>query len=161
MKIAFMAAATAMFVASSAIAQTTTPAAPAATTTPMTATTPAPGTAMDNTGGMMMGTSSTVAIKFVTLAEADVLASRLEDLDVYNNQNEDIGEIEDLVIKDGKTISGVVVSVGGFLGIGDRYVLLDPSSIVLSNQNGDLRAMVNTSKDELTNAPAFTYQNRD
>jgi hypothetical protein len=53
------------------------------------------------------------------------------------------------------------VSVGGFLGIGDRYVLLDPSSIVLANQNGKLRPMVNTSKDELTNAPAFTYENRD
>ncbi|WP_019997313.1 PRC-barrel domain-containing protein [Aureimonas ureilytica] len=161
MKIAFLTAATALFVASSAMAQTATPAAPAATTAPMTATAPAPGTAMDNTGGMMMGTSATVALKYVTLSEADIMASRLEDLDVYNNQNEDIGEIEDLVIKDGKTISGVVVSVGGFLGIGDRYVLLDPSSIVLADQNGELRAMVNTSKEELTNAPAFTYENRD
>ena len=102
-------------------------------------------------GGMSMGTSSTVD-EVVTVSPANVMASRLEDLDVYNNQNEEIREIEDLVIKDGKTISGVVVSVGGFLGIGD-HVLLDPSSIVLADQNGTLRAMVNTSKEELTNAP--------
>jgi len=105
----------------------------------------------------MMGDTATATLKFVQLSEADVMASKLNDLDVYNNQNENIGEIEDLVIQDGKTISGVVVSVGGFLGIDDRYVLLDPSSIVLNDQDGTLRAFVNTSKDELTNAPEFTY----
>lgn len=74
------------------------------------------------------------------------MSSKLNDLNVYNNQNQTIGEIEDLVIKDGKTLTGIDVSVGGFLGIGDRYVLLDPSSIVLSNENGTIRAHVNTSK---------------
>lgn len=168
MKNTILTAAAALLLASPAMAQTATPAAPATTTAPangaapMASTTPAPGTAMGSmSGGMTMGTTSTVALKFVTLSEADIMASRLEDVDVYNNQNEDIGEIEDLVIKDGKTISGVVVSVGGFLGIGDRYVLLDPSSIVLADQNGTLRAMVNTSKDELTNAPEFKYDKRD
>ncbi len=108
-------------------------------------------------GGMTRGTTSTVALKYVSFSPADVMASRLDDLDVYNNQNEKIGEISDLAIKNGKTISGVVVSVGGFLGIGERYVLLDPSSIVLADQNGTMRAMVNTSKDELTKAPEFKY----
>ncbi|WP_062112292.1 PRC-barrel domain-containing protein [Aureimonas sp. AU40] len=164
MKNIILTTAATLLLAAPALAQTT-PAAPAAPTTAtgaMTATAPAPGTAMGGmSGGMTMGTTSTVALKFVTVSEADVMASRLEDVDVYNNQNEDIGEIEDLVIKDGKTISGVVVSVGGFLGIGDRYVLLDPSSIVLADQNGTLRAMVNTSKDELTNAPEFKYTKRN
>ncbi len=82
-------------------------------------------------------------------------------MEVYNKQNENIGEVEDLVIKDGKTISGVVVSVGGFLGIGERYVLLDPSSIVLNMRDDTMRAYVNTSKDELSEAPAFTYEKRD
>jgi sporulation protein YlmC with PRC-barrel domain len=109
-------------------------------------------------GGMTMGTTSTVALKFVQFSSADVVASRLQDLNVYNNQNEEIGEIEDLVIKDGKTISGVVVSVGGFLGLGDRYVLLDPSSIVLGDKDGTMRAFINTSKEELTNAPEFKYE---
>lgn len=174
MKIAFLTAAAALALATSAMAQTAAPGtsattaapgattAPATTAAPMTATTPAPGAATGAmSGGMMMGDTATVALKFVTLDQADIVASRLEDLDVYNNQNEDIGEIEDLVIKDGKTISGVVVSVGGFLGIGERYVLLDPSSIVLADQNGTLRAMVNTSKEELTNAPAFEYKKND
>lgn len=159
MKTVILSAFAAALATSSAFAQTATqtpaPAGSATTGAATAQTSPA------SSGGMMMGDTASVALKFVELSKADVMASKLEDLDVYNNQNENIGEIEDLVIKDGKTISGVVVSVGGFLGIGDRYVLLDPSSIVLNMQNDTLRAFVNTSKDELTNAPAFSYDERD
>ncbi|BDA85368.1 hypothetical protein Sa4125_29100 [Aureimonas sp. SA4125] len=158
-----MITATTVLLASPALAQTDTPAAPTTTTpangTATTSSAMAAGATVTGTqGGMTMGTTSTVALKFVEFSSADVMSSRLEDLDVYNNQNEEIGEIEDLVIKDGKTISGVVVSVGGFLGLGDRYVLLDPSSIVLGEQDGTMRALVNTSKDELTAAPEFKYE---
>jgi sporulation protein YlmC with PRC-barrel domain len=161
-------AATALFLTGPVFAQTATPAAPTTTPTDTTSptaesTTPAPAMAAGadatgSDGGMTMGTTSTVALKFVQFSSADVVASRLQDLNVYNNQNEEIGEIEDLVIKDGKTISGVVVSVGGFLGLGDRYVLLDPSSIVLGDKDGTMRAFINTSKEELTNAPEFKYE---
>jgi sporulation protein YlmC with PRC-barrel domain len=154
MKTFALAIASALLIAGPTLAQTTAPATPEGSSTPTDAA-PAMGGAMG--GGMMMGDTATATLKFVQLSEADVMASKLNDLDVYNNQNENIGEIEDLVIQDGKTISGVVVSVGGFLGIDDRYVLLDPSSIVLNDQDGTLRAFVNTSKDELTNAPEFTY----
>ncbi|TCT07620.1 PRC-barrel domain-containing protein [Aquabacter spiritensis] len=164
-----LSAATALILAGPAFAQTAAPApgAPSATGTPSRApssagtssaqTMAAGAAATGKDSGMTMGTTSTVALRFVNFSSADLMASRLEDLDVYNNQNESIGEIEDFVIKDGKTISGVVVSVGGFLGLGDRYVLVDPSSIVIGNQDGTMRAYVNTSKDELTKAPEFKY----
>jgi sporulation protein YlmC with PRC-barrel domain len=168
MKTLALALASAVLIASPTLAQDTAPAAPEGTTSSPADLAPdanapaAASTAGTTGGGMMMGDSSTATVKFATLSEADVMASKLEGIDVYNNQEENIGEIEDLVIKDGKTISGVVVSVGGFLGMGDRYVLLDPASIVLSKQDdGDLRAFVNTSKDELTNAPEFTYEDND
>ncbi|WAJ30915.1 PRC-barrel domain-containing protein [Antarcticirhabdus aurantiaca] len=157
MKNTILTAAAALFLSTSAMAQTATPAAPADAAAPAT-TAPAAGS---DTGGMMMGTTANVDLQFVTISEADIMASRLDDLHVYNNENERIGEIKDLAIQDGKTISGVVVSVGGFLGIGERYVLLKPSSIVLADQKGTLRALVNTSKDELTNAPAFSYEDGD
>ncbi len=157
MKNTILTAAAALFLSTSAMAQTERPAAPADAVAPAT-TAPAAGS---DTGGMMMGTTANVDLQFVTISEADIMASRLDDLHVYNNENERIGEIKDLAIQDGKTISGVVVSVGGFLGIGERYVLLKPSSIVLADQNGTLRALVNTSKDELTNAPAFSYEDGD
>ncbi len=160
-RFALSTAAALLLIASPALAQTAAPSAPSKSApaangaaAPMAARADATGTQ----GGMTKGTTSTVALKFVTVSPADVMASRLDDLNVYNNQNEKIGEIADLAINNGKTISGVVVSVGGFLGIGERYVLLDPSSIVLADQNGTMRALVNTSKDELSKARAFTYK---
>lgn len=45
---------------------------------------------------------------------------------MYNAQSENIGEIEDIVIGDGKAIIGPVASVGGFLAIDKSYVVLAP-----------------------------------
>ena len=104
-----------------------------------------------------MADTASVAVKYVTVNPADLMSSKLIGTDVYNNQNESVGEIEDLVIEGGKTITGVVVSVGGFLGIGESYVVLDPSAIALHQKDGTWRAMVNTSKDNLKNAPKFKY----
>ena len=47
--------------------------------------------------------------------------------------------------------------MGGFLGIGDSYVVLDPSSVALSNDNGTWKAHVDTSKDALSKASKFDY----
>jgi sporulation protein YlmC with PRC-barrel domain len=110
--------------------------------------------------GMRMANSAGMAVKFVTVKSADFTSSKLMGSYVYNNQNESLGEIEDLVIDNGKTISGVVVSIGGFLGLGETYVLLDPSTIVLNQKDGKWRAYVDTSKDTLKNAPKFAYNKK-
>ncbi|HEV2545352.1 MAG TPA: PRC-barrel domain-containing protein [Methylobacterium sp.] len=123
--------------------------------------TPPAGTAMPTTaggmGGMTMADTATAKIKFVTAKPAEVTSSKLVGKNLYNNKNETIGEVEDLVIDNGKTVTGVVVSVGGFLGMGERYVLVDPSSIFLHKADGKLKAMVDTDKDALKNAPEFKY----
>lgn len=120
--------------------------------------TPPAGTAMPTSAsGMTMADTATSKIKFVTAKPAEVTSSKLVGKNLYNNKNETIGEVEDLVIDNGKTVTGVVVSVGGFLGMGERYVLVDPSSIFLHKADGKLKAMVDTDKDALKNAPEFKY----
>ncbi len=102
---------------------------------------------------------TTLKLTFYTVSPADMLASTLMDLDVHNLQNEGIGEIDDLIIDEGKNIRAVVLSVGGFLGIGDRRVAVQPSSIIITREGGDnLKAVVNTNKVELQNAPEFKYE---
>ena len=143
-----------------ASAQTTAPA-PAttapATTAPMNNT-----SSMDNNAmsGMKMADTATVALKFVTVTSADIMSSKLIGVNVYNNKQESLGEIEDLAVENGKTVKGVVVSVGGFLGMGESYVLIDPSTIVLNQKDGTWRAYVDTNKDTLKNAPKFTYSKK-
>ena len=111
--------------------------------------------------GMQTATTATMVVKFVAATPADVLSSNLVGTDVYNNQNENIGEIEDLVIENGKTVRALVIGTGGFLGIGERYAAVDPSTVVLVRQdNNSWRAVMNTSREDLKNAPEFKYDRR-
>src|SRR4029453_9769431 len=51
-------------------------------------------------------------------------ASKMVGLSVYNDKNESIGSINDLLTeKDGK-IKAVVIGVGGFLGVGEHLVAI-------------------------------------
>lgn len=61
--------------------------------------------------------TTTIEMTFVTPTEADFLASRLMGTNIRNAEDESIGEIDDLVVRDGTELTGVVVSVGGFLGL--------------------------------------------
>jgi len=109
-------------------------------------------------GGITMADHATSTIHYVTTTPAGMMSSKLVGMDVYNNQNDKLGDVEDLVFDNGKTITGVVVSVGGFLGMGEHYVLIDPTSIVVSDKDGSMKAMVDTNKDNLKAAPNFTYK---
>jgi sporulation protein YlmC with PRC-barrel domain len=61
-------------------------------------------------------------------------ASRLIGLNVYNNNNEKIGDINEiLVTKEGK-ISGVVIGAGGFLGMGEHDVMLTLDKVKFVNE---------------------------
>jgi sporulation protein YlmC with PRC-barrel domain len=106
--------------------------------------------------GFTMAANASAPVKYGEASSSNVMSSKLIGLNVYNNENQDIGEIKDLAI-DGNNLTGVVVSVGGFLGVGEKYVLLDPSSIALQNDNGKWKAHINTSKEDLKSAPKFTY----
>src|SRR3954468_6541658 len=49
-------------------------------------------------------------------------ASKLMGLDVYNEANEKLGDVNELILdKDGK-VSAVVIGVGGFLGMGEHDI---------------------------------------
>jgi hypothetical protein len=98
---------------------------------------------------------------FVTAKPTDVLSSNLIDLNITNPANETIGEIKDLVLSQGD-LSGYVVSVGGFLGIGERYVVVHPKAVQISYTENDRKwhAVMNTTKDQLKAAPEFKYEGR-
>lgn len=49
-------------------------------------------------------------------------STKVVGLDVYNNNNEDIGEINDLILGQNGQIEAVVIGVGGFLGLGEHNV---------------------------------------
>ena len=56
-------------------------------------------------------------------------ASKLIGVDVYNNQNEKIGDINELIVDKSGKISGVVIGAGGFLGMGEHDVMVDMAKL--------------------------------
>lgn len=99
--------------------------------------------------------------RFVAAKPTDVLSSNLIGLDITNGQKEDVGEIKDLVISDG-ALAGYIVSVGGFLGMGEHYVVVSPSAIKVNYSENDKQwaATMDATKDELKAAPQFNYDGR-
>jgi hypothetical protein len=98
---------------------------------------------------------------YVKAQPTDVLSSNLIGLNVQNTAKETIGEIKDLVVSNG-TLSGLILSVGGFLGIGERYVVVAPPavSVVYSENDKKWSATMDTTKDALKAAPEFKYEGR-
>lgn len=98
---------------------------------------------------------------YVKALPTDVLSSNLIGLNVHNNAKETVGEIKDLVVSGGN-LSGLIVSVGGFLGIGERYVVVTPSAVnvVYSENDKKWTATMDTTKDALKAAPEFKYEGR-
>jgi hypothetical protein len=76
---------------------------------------------------------------------------------VYATDDAKIGSISDLIVsKDGKSVEGFVIGVGGFLGIGEKNVALKMDRLKMSpSADGSLRLTMDAKKDELTNAPTF------
>ncbi|MFC0217790.1 hypothetical protein FHS82_000221 [Pseudochelatococcus lubricantis] len=96
------------------------------------------------------------------VSAASVLSSNLIGLNVANAGNETIGEIKDLVLGTGNELTGIVVSVGGFLGLGEHYVVLDPSTVAVTYNETDKKweARANATAEQLKAAPAFKYEGK-
>ncbi len=71
-------------------------------------------------------------------------ASELNGANVYNDQGTVIGTINDMLISDDGKVQTVVISVGGFLGIGTRYVAVPFSQMqVQPSRLGDTGVTAN------------------
>ncbi len=82
-------------------------------------------------------------------------ASSLVGMEVRNPQNQKLGDIKDIVLDlPSGRIAYAVLSVGGFLGIGDKYIAVPPNSFALSPDGKEL--ILNADKARLESAPGFT-----
>lgn len=91
-------------------------------------------------------------------AESQKMAENIIGMKVQNPQKENVGKVSDLILDDQNRIVGAVVSVGGFLGIGDKHVGLAWNELQVQGSGSDQVATVNLSKDQLKSAPSFKTQ---
>lgn len=93
-----------------------------------------------------------------TQAATDWRSSKVVGLNVYNSKQEKIGDINDLIIGTNGAITHAVVGVGGFLGVGEKNVAVPFASVKMSrDKDGNLSAMVDSTKEALTAAPTFKF----
>ena len=73
---------------------------------------------------------------------------------VVNDANETVGKVDDLiVVPDGK-VPFLILSVGGFLGIGDKLVAVPYDSLKMQDKK---LFLTGATKDALKDLPAFKY----
>jgi sporulation protein YlmC with PRC-barrel domain len=71
-------------------------------------------------------------------------------------QNETIGEIKSIHLDPAGRVDGVLVGVGGFLGVGEREILLGWRDLQI-DANGEV-VRVNMTKDQLKAQTPYTYR---
>ena len=115
--------------------------------------------------------------------QGDWRTSKVVGLNVYNDNNENVGSINELLMDKSGNIKAVVVGVGGFLGMGEHLVAVPfdkikfvdqpvPSATTSSNKSTSTtgssssssknpwypdHAVFNATKDELKAMPEFKY----
>jgi sporulation protein YlmC with PRC-barrel domain len=96
--------------------------------------------------------------KFSTVSKDEIFSSKLKGLNVHNQKDESVGEITDIALK-GNQVDALILSVGGFLGMGEHYVAVSPSSVSVKRdvKTDKWVATMNTTKEALKAAPEFKY----
>ena len=88
--------------------------------------------------------------------ETQLTAEDLMRIPVVGPGDEEIGKVEDLIFDEQEKITGVVVGVGGFLGIGKKEVGLDWDQAKLEeHQESGKRIVISLTKADLEAAPDF------
>jgi sporulation protein YlmC with PRC-barrel domain len=84
--------------------------------------------------------------------EGDWRASKLVGVNVYNDANEKIGDINDVILDKSGKVENVVLGVGGFLGMGEHYVAVAYDKLKWSNEPP--RSTSASTTTSTTNRPA-------
>jgi hypothetical protein len=96
---------------------------------------------------MTVGPNPTIGGGMFTFVPArDELSSNVVGLDVYNEDKQNIGTIKDIAL-DASGVNGYIVSVGGFLAMGDHYVVVRPSAITFDAEDNKWHARMNVSAE--------------
>ncbi len=81
-------------------------------------------------------------------------ASKVNGSTVVNERNETVGEVDDVIIGDNGKTPYAVLSVGGFLGMGEHLVAVPYTSLQMTNERV---VLAGATKDALKALPEFKY----
>lgn len=93
---------------------------------------------------------------YAEVEPGSIPSDQLMGVRVYGPNEEDVGEISELVLDANGTPAQVIVDVGGFLGMGEKPVAIDLTALQIRKESeaGPLRAYIKMTQDELEALPA-------
>ena len=83
-------------------------------------------------------------------------ASEIIGSTVYDEQNQDVGSVKDVLLDHSGNVKSVVLDVGAFLGMGGKYVTVSLNDLKTDNN----RLTLDKTKAQLKSAPEFHFQTR-
>ena len=111
-----------------------------------------------NSTTMAPATTTMSTTEFLTTMPSNaLLISNLYDRNVYDTSESKLGEIKDIVLDRSGTVSAVIVSVGGFLGMGEKDVAVAFAAMHMTQRNNKTWLTINTTKDALKGATGFKF----
>lgn len=102
------------------------------------------------------GTAEQAGMIIEKQQSSQMLASSIVGMTVQNGTGEkaqQIGDIADLILDENHQVVGVLIGVGGFLGIGEKYVGVPWSVVQVDPKAGT--TVVEVSRKQLEQAPAY------
>ena len=76
---------------------------------------------------------------------------------VYDTSDNTIGEVSDVLLDKEGHVTAVILSVGGFLGLGAKYVSVPFNALRITEKDGKRYLVMDATKEALTSAPGYQY----
>ena len=91
---------------------------------------------------------------------SEMSADNLMGANVYDANDQDVGNIDDVVLGQDGSVEYAVIDVGGFLGIGTRTVAIgfDEMTVMQNQDMSDLRVYVDVTEQSLESMPEYEGQ---
>ena len=105
------------------------------------------------------GTKQTVSLVHVDVHKVATgyRSSKIVGSSVVNQNDDKVGTVDDLIIEPSEKVPFAILSVGGFLGVGEHLVAVPFNSLRISQDKIELPG---ATKDELKKLPEFEYAKR-
>jgi sporulation protein YlmC with PRC-barrel domain len=85
--------------------------------------------------------------------DSQIRAEKLVGMKVVNGTGEELGTVDDIVLNENGTVSGLVLKTGGVLGVGGKTVAIAWQDVAGAIHSDAVN--VQMTKDQLAKAPAF------
>lgn len=111
-------------------------------------------TTPSTSGSPSSGASNASTQSTPSAASGESFDAKLKGKSVYNENDEKVGDVKDLVMSADGKVTHVILGVGGFVGVGEHPVAIPFDEI---NQTGDKLTLRGYTKDQLKEMPAYEY----